>query len=148
MASSLDVAKHIVKFFQECQDPVTNLKLQKLLYYVQGWSLALRNKPAFTESLEAWVHGPVEPCTYKHYKNYRWNPINASVVAPKIESDLKNHIDEVLAVYGEDSAYSLERRTHLEDPWILARNGLPPDAESTAVITEQSMKVFFQKQAN
>lgn len=148
MTSSLDIAKYIVKFFQECEDPVTNLKLQKLLYYVQGWSLALHNKPAFTEPLEAWVHGPVQPSVYHFYKDYRWNPINNEVIVPEIGQNLKNHIDEVLAVYGGDSAYSLERRTHLEEPWIFARNGLPTDVESNAVITHQSMKDFFQKQAN
>ena len=72
MATAIDVARYIVTFFQEAGDPVSNLKLQKLLYYVQGWSLALDNKPAFQDRLEAWVHGPVQSSVYGTFKSYRW----------------------------------------------------------------------------
>ena len=55
MANAHEVARYIIRFFQEAGDPVTNLKLQKLLYYVQGWHLALKGQPAFPERLEAWM---------------------------------------------------------------------------------------------
>lgn len=147
MVSCSDIAKYVINFFYEREDLITNLKLQKLLYYIQGWHLGLYNNAAFAEPLEAWVHGPVQPDVYREYKNYRWNPINKEVVKPVLSNDLKNHIDEVLAEYGIESAYLLERMTHSETPWQLARNGLPPDIESHNVITQSSMKVFFQKLA-
>ena len=104
MANAPDVARYIVRFFQEAGDPVTNLKLQKLLYYVQGWNLALRDEPAFPDRLEAWIHGPVQPGVYGSYKAYRWNPITGDVQEPpNFDTDFKDLVDEVLQAYGTDS---------------------------------------------
>lgn len=148
MPDAKTVAQYIIAFFQKAGDPVSNLKLQKLLYYVQGWHLGLHGKPAFEGSFQAWVHGPVNPDVYHQYKAFRWNPINEEVATPtSISSELTRHIDEVLDVYGVDSGWELERRTHLEAPWIDARRGLPPDAESTEVISNESMAQFFKQQA-
>lgn len=143
MATARDVARYVVRYFQEAGDPVTNLKLQKLLYYVQGWHLALKGTPAFNDRLEAWIHGPVQPGVYGMYKALRWNPITVESDCPKLDDELKGHVDEVLKVYGVESGYQLERRTHTEPPWIQARGHLPPDQESTAVISPTSMKDYF-----
>jgi uncharacterized phage-associated protein len=149
MISVSEIAKYIIKFFQEREDPITNLKLQKLLYYVQGWHLALHNQPAFPEPLQAWVHGPAQPQVYAQYKKFRWNPISEEISVSLIKDPhLIKHIEEVLSVYGTETAYALEHRTHLEAPWQNARQGLPPDAESNAEITPDSMKAYFQQQMN
>ncbi len=144
MATASSIARYIVRFFQEAEDPVTNLKLQKLLYYVQGWNLAVRGEPAFGERLEAWIHGPVQPGVYGEYKYCRWNPIVDEVADPKLDSELKEMVDEVLAAYGGESAYQLELRTHGEAPWREARKGLADDEESTARISHDSMKEYFK----
>lgn len=144
MKSAPEIAKYIVHFFQERQDPVTNLKLQKLLYYVQGWHLALFNKPAFSEEIQAWVHGPVVPEVYREYKSLRWNPIVEETAPVELEPELKALVDEVLDVYGGDGGWELERRTHSEAPWLEARNGLPPDAESHNVISLGAMSSYFK----
>jgi uncharacterized phage-associated protein len=143
MATAQDIARHIVLFFQEAGDPVTNLKLQKLLYYVQGWHLALRNDVAFPDRLEAWVHGPVQPGVYGAYKHYRWNPIAEEVAKPNLDADLVELINAVLESYGTDSGYELEVRSHGETPWLEARGDLVPDAESNAVLKRDTMKAFF-----
>ena len=149
MANASEVARYIVRFFLEAGDPVTNLKLQKLLYYVQGWHLAVHDSPAFPEKLEAWVHGPVQPGVYRAYSAYRWNPIaedESGVIA--LDPDLQELTNEVLDVYGGDSGYQLEQRTHREGPWLLARGGLARDEPSTAEITKESMRDFFKKLAS
>lgn len=149
MASSLDIAFQIIRIFQEAGDPVTNLKLQKLLYYVQGWHLGLYETPAFDENLEAWVHGPVEPGAYRSFREFRWSPIvREPEVWPALPDTLRSHIVAVLGVYGEDSAYSLERRTHQETPWLKARGGIPRDQESTETISKSSMQEYFSILAN
>ena len=145
MTTASAIARYIINSFQEAGDPVSNLKLQKLLYYVQGWHLALLDEPAFPERLEAWIHGPVQPGVYGEYKRYRWNPIGEPVEAPELDGDLTALVQEVLTVYGTDSAYELEVRTHREDPWREARGNLPRDCESSAVITQESMQRFFKK---
>ncbi len=143
MATAQEVARYMVRFFQEAGDPVSNLKLQKLLYYVQGWHLALRGGAAFNDRLEAWVHGPVQPGVYGTYKQYRWNPIFEEVVKPDLDKDLVEVIDAVLGAYGSDSGYELELRTHGEQPWLVARGDLPADAESNRVLDVGIMKAFF-----
>ncbi len=143
MASAHEVARYIIRFFQEAGDPVTNLKLQKLLYYVQGWHLALRGDSAFPENLEAWVHGPVQSSIYGTYKHNRWSPINEEVAPATLSDALKEVIDSVLETYGGDTGFELELRTHQEFPWLQARGNLLPDAESRNVISVESMKKFF-----
>ncbi|MBS0447792.1 MAG: DUF4065 domain-containing protein, partial [Proteobacteria bacterium] len=98
--SAAIVARYIVRFFQEAGDPVTNLKLQKLLYYVQGWHLALRGTCAFQDRLEAWVHGPVQPGVYGTYKHNRWTPICDEVADAELDDGLKGVVDSVLETYG------------------------------------------------
>jgi len=148
MASAADVANYIVRKFQESGDPVTNLKLQKLLYYVQGWHLGLFGTPAFEGRFEAWVHGPVVRDVYTRFRDCRWNPIANDVPDVALERRLKDHIDEVLDVYGSDSAWSLERRSHAEDPWIEARGGIAPDEECRNEIPNDAMMAFFGAMAN
>lgn len=148
MTSAIDTAKYIISFFQEREDPITNLKLQKLLYYVQGWHLAIYDECAFSEPLQAWVHGPAQPEVYFQYKKFRWKPIDEDTSAPTINARLSKHIDEVLAEYGTETGYALEHMTHAETPWREARKNLPPDAESTAEISCESMKVYFKQQMN
>ena len=65
ISNAQDVANFFIGRFQEAQDPVTNLKLQKLLYYAQGWYLAFFDEPLFDERIEAWLHGPVVPPIYQ-----------------------------------------------------------------------------------
>ena len=140
-----ELARYIINHFQEAGDPITNLKLQKLLYYVQGWTLALQGRPAFTERLEAWVHGPVQPAVYGIYKSNRWNPIYQEVSSPDLDEEFADLVTEVLKVYGPDSAYELELRTHSEPPWIIARKGLAADEPSTSTITTESIKTYFEQ---
>ena len=54
---------------------ITHLKLQKLVYYAQAWSLAVRGEPIFEEHIEAWTHGPVSPDLYRIYRNNGYNTI-------------------------------------------------------------------------
>lgn len=143
MATANQVAQYIVNFFQQVGDPITNLKLQKLLYYVQGWHLGLRGIPAFDDRLEAWVHGPVQPEVYRMYSANRWNPIVAEVEVPALPDDLVQLIGDVLETYGADSGYELELRSHREAPWLEARGALAPDENSNAVLANATMERFF-----
>lgn len=125
--------------------PISNKKLQKLLYYAQAWSLVLRNKRLFDDSFEAWVHGPAIRSVYKKYKKFGYNPItevdeNESF---KISNDTKKILDEVWRVYGSKDANYLELLTHAEKPWIDARDGLSVHQSSDNVITRKKMKKYY-----
>ena len=127
MSTAKDLAKYVVATFQEAGDPIDNLKLQKLLYYIQGFHLTFFDKPAFPEDFEAWVHGPVLPGVYVEYKKYRWNPISDEVEKPQLGKDTAELADEVMKVYGTETGWQLEQRTHREAPWLEARKGLASD---------------------
>ena len=144
MSTAGKIAKYIIAIFQGAGDPIDNLKLQKLLYYVQGWHLVAFDKPAFNERIEAWAHGPVQPATYGDYKHYRWSPISVEVAVPELDADLADLIKEVLDAYGGETGYELELRTHREPPWLEARGDTPEGQESNAIITQASMKKYFK----
>ena len=144
MMAAKNVAEYLVWFSAEHGDPVSNLKLQKLLYYAQAWFLALHDEPLF----EAWVHGPVVPPIYGAYKVNAWQPIPPPVSTPSLPTErVLEHLNEVLQVYGGFSAYQLEQMTHSEEPWIRARAGIPEDAASHAVIEHSWMRDYYRARA-
>jgi uncharacterized phage-associated protein len=121
---------------------ITNLKLQKLLYYAQAWNLVFTGDPLFDDAFEAWVHGPVVPRVFRRFKEYRWNVIGADV-SPIQDDALVAHLGQVLDTYGKFGAAQLERLTHQEKPWQLARRDYPVDASSNEVIDQESMREFY-----
>lgn len=137
-----EIAKYFIASFQKSNKEISNLKLQKLLYYAQGWHLALYGQPVFEDSIEAWVHGPVVPNVFREYKQYAWRPIKEKVQAD-VTADVKFHLTEVVRVYGKFDATTLERLTHREAPWIDTRGTLSPDEPSNRVITKESIKKYF-----
>jgi uncharacterized phage-associated protein len=148
LLSAQTIADYILHFFQWKNDPINNSKLQKLLYYVQGWHLAIHDRPAFPERLEAWIPGPVCPPVDERYRSLRWYPILDEVHEPQgLPGTLTAVIDDVLQLYGFDTGWDLERRVHLESPWNEARRGVATIEESTAEITHESMKRFFKAEA-
>lgn len=138
------VADFFVSRFQQAGEPITNLKLQKLLYYAQGWFLALKNTPLFPERVEAWPHGPVVPPVYGHFKSYQWNPITGNAPEPNLAIEIRAHLQEIMEVYGVHGAYYLEKLSHQEKPWLDARSDLGPTDFCTTVISQEAMKSFFQ----
>lgn len=122
---------------------VSNLMLQKLLYYSQAWHLALAEGPLFNEEFEAWVHGPVVPAVFRRFKHFRWDDIT-DAVNPCTDARLTGYIDSVLNSYGGYNAKQLERLTHSETPWLAARMGIPNDEPCNRVITKDAMRSYFK----
>jgi uncharacterized phage-associated protein len=141
------VADYFLTFCREHGDYLTNLKLQKLVYYAQAWHLAIKKKPLFSDRIEAWVHGPVVPPVYVRFKKFGWNPITCTITAPTFINGTAKHLESVFSVYGHYSAWDLERMTHQEDPWIMARLGLNPDDEGHREIAHVDMFAFYSRLA-
>lgn len=138
------VADYLLCFAHEHGDLISNLKLQKLVYYAQAWFLALNeNDQLIDEDFEAWVHGPVQPALYRRFRANRWNPINVDPEKPELDNDIESFLNEVIDVYWGFSAYELERLTHAEDPWNEARGDIPVDELSNAVISTESIKAYY-----
>lgn len=119
MPRSVDVAEYFL-LLEGNEGEITNMKLQKLVYYAQGFSLALTGVPLFQEPIEAWMHGPVVPDLYNRFSGFGANPIQPSnSFNPSVLTrDQRALIEEVFEVYGQYSAWKLRQLTHEEDPWI------------------------------
>lgn len=149
-----EIADYFIILSNATQNSITNMKLQKLLYYAQAWHLALFSSPLFEEDFEAWVHGPVIPELYHLYKHFTWHPIQRDDLVPEqleefeknFGSDLNNLMQDIVNVYFGLTAYELESLTHQEDPWKLARQGIESDTPSSNIITKESMKVFYKNE--
>jgi uncharacterized phage-associated protein len=158
MARAFDVANYLIRLGTAEDEPqyLTHLQLQKLLYYTQGWSLALRDAPLFGERIEAWAHGPVVRDVYPAFAAYGSLPIT-SIVATTDDpgydcpSDLSDDecdlITAVWSVYKKYSASHLREMTHNERPWIEARGQLGPADRCDREITFASMERYFSKLA-
>jgi uncharacterized phage-associated protein len=142
------VANYIIHFCHERGDLITNLHLQKLVYYAQAWYLALHDKPLFEEELQAWASGPVQPELYERFKTFKWNPISEDTGKVDLPKHVEDHLLEVMDVYGKYNAFYLERMTQEEEPWVKARGGIPRDEHSTAVISKKDMQEFYKTLAD
>jgi len=145
-AKAIDVAGEFILLAGAEEEPelMTNLRLQKLLYYAQGWSLAIRGKELFSDPLEAWPFGPVVPAVYRKFKVHGAGAIPAvNVRAPNLEPEEKELVGRVWETYKVYSAISLSKMTHEEAPWKDARKGLSPEDKSSREISPDAMKAFF-----
>ena len=117
--------KNAAKYFlaladdEDAGELISNMKLQKLLYYAQGFYLAKYGKPLFDAKIEAWSLGPVVPEVYHEYKSYGSDAIKLSekLDFSVYDEDAREMLDEVYAVYGQFSAWKLSQMTHDELPW-------------------------------
>lgn len=142
MPSSIDVAEYFLILGGE-DEGISNLKLQKLVYYAQGFSLALRREPLFPDQIEAWMHGPVVPGLYRRFKDFGSNPIPVSnnFDPSRLDRDERRLIEEVYDVYGQYSAWKLRQLTHEEDPWCDNYQ----EGESSGVIPQAHMEKYFRE---
>ncbi|MEK7609308.1 MAG: type II toxin-antitoxin system antitoxin SocA domain-containing protein [Patescibacteria group bacterium] len=127
--------------------PITNKKLQKLVYYAQAWSLVLNNKKLFSEPIEAWVHGPAIRSLYVQYKKFGFEPIQEEIKPNTINvsGKTKELLDTVWNAYGKLDAGYLEMLTHSEKPWQEAREGLQSSESSDNEISLKSMKSYYSE---
>ncbi|MDN7806934.1 Panacea domain-containing protein [Burkholderia gladioli] len=126
-------------------DPITHLKLQKLVYYAQAWCLAMLNEPLFDEDLEAWAHGPVSRSLYDKYAGAKWNPLEAPGGEDAgFSAEQVDILQEVKEAYGRYASKRLEAMTHNEQPWLDARGSLGPEERSNAKISKETMGHFYK----
>ena len=88
----------ISKANADAGDPITHLKLQKVIYYAQAWYLALNDEDLVDDEFEAWVHGPVVRVLYDRFQGVNWQPITAESMATnpdELPGDIKEFMDEV-----------------------------------------------------
>ncbi len=140
MANVFDVAKYIL----QKTGPISAMKLQKLVYYSQAWSLVWDDKPLFDEGIEAWAMGPVVPDLYQVHKGAF--AVNESMFIGNIGTISKEGmetIDVIIKEYGSKSSQWLSDLTHEEAPWKNARLGLDPGERGCSEITKAAMAEYY-----
>ncbi len=140
MANVFDTAKYIL----EKTGTMSTMKLQKLCYYSQAWSLVWDDAPLFEEEFQAWANGPV--CSELFYKTkgkYSVNAEDENGGENNLSDNQKDTIDKVVEYYGKHNAQWLSQLTHMEDPWIKAREGMPIGAGCDNIITKESMAMYY-----
>jgi uncharacterized phage-associated protein len=138
-------AQEVAKYFlalvdEDAGDSISNLKLQKLVYYAQGLYLALHDASLFPERIEAWAHGPVVPDLYHAYKQHRGEPITLTepIDLASYSESVRDVLDEVWAVYGQFSASKLRTMSHNEPPFRSVEIG--------DVISNDAIRAYFKSQ--
>ena len=142
MANVFDTAKYVL----EKKGPLSTMKLQKLCYYAQAWSLVWDDDELFPEEFEAWANGPVCRQLYDfHRGQYKISAaqIHDGKLAGNLTDNQKDTIDHVLEHYGEKDAQWLSTLTHMEDPWQNARKGYAPGELCNVVISKADMAEYY-----
>lgn len=141
MANAFNVADYIL----ENKGVMSAMKLQKLVYYSQAWSLVWDDEALFNNRIEAWANGPVVRDLYeKHRGQYQ---VSSGIFKDSAQGDLtenqKDTINQVIKAYSEKSAQWLSDQTHSETPWFHARNGLSDADRGSQEITLDSIAEYY-----
>lgn len=134
MYNALDVARYIMAYEKEQGRPISNLRLQKLLYFVQAQFVVFKGIPCFSTRMEAWDFGPVVPVVYREYRIYGGATIPVSFRSADINTitdEDKSLIDLMLDHCGTISTTELVSISHKQDPWKAAYHN-PLSNEITA----------------
>lgn len=163
MVAVLNVARYIINYSNEKGCSISNLKLQKLLYFVQAYYLSFTesHNPCFEEEIEAWDFGPVVPSVYHEFKSFGGSDIPPVTNYYSIDSEdgiwsvKKVHFNEdcidecdkelissVVDKFAPYSASELVSLTHSQAPW---RNAYQP--ESNNVITKDAIREYFYERS-
>lgn len=142
MANIFDAAKYILNK----KGPMSTMKLQKLCYYSLAWSLVWDDDPLFEEEFQAWANGPVCPELFQLHKGkfkVSASDIPDYLCNAALTPEQEDTVNIVLGHYGDKDAQWLSTLTHMEQPWQLAREGMPSGARCTNPITQESMAMYY-----
>ena len=137
MYTANEIAHFIVSFHNERIIPITNLRLQKILYYVQGYSYCRNQEPIFEDEIYRWPYGPVVPEVYYEYCINGSDEIteNESNSDDKICYQTRSLIEKVCNACKDYGSFELVKKTHYEDPW--------KNAKDRSIISKNATQSYF-----
>lgn len=136
MYKAIDIAVYVINYINRHECSVSNLKLQKILYYIQAAFLCDKNKECFSDTILCWRHGPVVPTVYDVFNKYGSDniptqnsvskiivqngklkfvkkPFNENIIILEDRNFMTDVIESLMCY----TAWYLVERTHEEDPW-------------------------------
>ena len=119
MYDATKIAEYAIEYENKKNRPISNLRLQKLLYFIQAQFLVNNHEPCFEDEMEAWDFGPVVPSVYHEYKYFGSSsiPLSASKKSYDIYDDDKDLIEHILDRCAQYSTTELVSITHRQTPW-------------------------------
>ena len=143
MANIFDTAKYIIQHSGK-NGAMSTMKLQKLCYYAQAWSLVWDDAELFPEDFEAWTNGPVCRELFVRTRGKFSATVEDEYGGQEDLTDEQiDTINTVLDFYAPHDAQWLSSLTHMEDPWKKAREGIADGMECHKVITKASMAEYY-----
>jgi uncharacterized phage-associated protein len=148
---ALDIAFYFIKKSSPgTPQNITNLKLQKILYYAQGFYHATseNNELLFKDQIQAWVHGPVVPNVYHYFKKYNYSEIDPKEykdIKLNIDSKTAEFLDKIWELFKNYSGKQLEAKTHQELPWKKIRGDLPEYIYTSTEIPVEDISEYFKE---
>lgn len=139
MADVLDVAEQIL----QTKGPTDTYSLQKLVYYSYACHLARTHEPLFDSRIEAWINGPAVPALYREHKgNYKVSTVKGN--PGNLDANELESVKTALRFYGDHDSTWLVMQTHMESPWIDARQDLGPKDRGSNQITDEALLAYFE----
>lgn len=144
MYRAMDVANYIIGYTNSMEKPVTNLKLQKMLYFIQGFSYSKRDEAFISDDFEAWRYGPVVRDVYIEFSRYGSLLItdfyNSNYQNINFEKKDKEFLDDMIQSLNNYSTSKLVSASHAKDsPWALAYNN-----SDKSLISKEDIKNYFK----
>ena len=139
MLGVFDVAAYILKK----RGKMTAMKLQKLVYYCQAWSLVWDEAPLFKENIEAWANGPVVRELFENLRGQFMVEFIENGDPKNLSKTQKETVNAILKYYGDKPAQWLIDLSHAEEPWKNARKGLAPMERGNNIISHDSMAEYY-----
>lgn len=152
------IANAFIELAAQQGKPLSNMKLQKLLYFAQGHSLSLRGTPLISDEVQAWDYGPVYPEVYHAFKHFGAQSIQKPLAHPFFNPDAggsdpwaspkapedRMFLHAVWNAYSDKSALQLSEMSHAPGgPWELARKSSP--GARHVVIPKESIAEYFKR---
>jgi uncharacterized phage-associated protein len=137
-----DIARYVVFYCHEHKYPISNLKLQKILYFIQAYFLVEADKPCFSDVIEAWDYCPIVPNVYKEYRIFGSLNIPCTDDGSEfryIKSDDYDSLNRILAEVSKNTESQLTYITRNQSPWIDAIKSV------TKRITNKAIKDYFEE---
>lgn len=143
-----DYARYTADDVADCllnaMDAMSAMKLQKLVYYCQAWSLVWDERPLFDAPIEAWENGPVIPDLFrKHRDQFIVFPHTFKGHPDRLDADARETIEAIIRYYGSHTAQWLSDLTHAEDPWKQACARRNPEDNRKAIIDLASLHLYY-----
>ena len=139
-----NVAKYLIYLASQAfvgdnkeREGITNLKLQKVLYFAQAYYLSKVGRLLFSDNIEAWAYGPVVPDVYKKFRSNKSNPIIFEKDTSSLSDEDKEILKKVWGTFGGYSASKLVDITHAHTPWKEANK------TTSQIISHKAIKDYY-----